>query len=199
MKKFLLIFLGAFFNSICIYATHNRAGEITFRHLSGLNFEVTIVTYTKESAPADRLYLGILWGDGTTDSLQRGNGGGNGEIIAPDIKKNIYIGTHIYPGTSTYLVNFEDPNRIGGVVNIPGSVNVPFYIESKLIISAALGFNNSVILYQPPIDDGVINSPFIHNPNAYDPDGDSLSYELIDCKGAGGLPIPGFQQLQVYT
>src|SRR6185436_2484483 len=139
-----------------------------------------------------RPYLGILWGDGTTDSLQRGNGGGNGEIIAPDIKKNIYIGTHIYPGTSTYLVNFEDPNRIGGVVNIPGSVNVPFYIESKLIISAALGFNNSVILYQPPIDDGVINSPVIHNPNAYDPDGDSLSYELINCKGTGGLDIPGY-------
>jgi len=197
MKKYLLIFLLAFFNSLIANATHNRAGEITFRHLSGLNYEITIVTYTKESAPADRPYLGINWGDGTSDSLQRSNG--NGVVIAPDIKKNIYIGTHIYPGTSTYLVNFEDPNRIGGIVNIPGSVNVPFYIESKLIISAALGFNNSVILLQPPIDDGVIGSPFIHNPNAYDPDGDSLSYELVDCKGSGGLPIPGYQPLSNYV
>jgi gliding motility-associated-like protein len=192
MKKFLFLFLPAIFVSFISFATHNRAGEITFRHLSGLNYEVTIVTYTKESAPADRPYLGILWGDGASDSLQRSNGNGNGVVIAPDVKKNIYIGTHVYPGTSTYLVNFEDPNRIGGIVNIPGSVNVPFYIESKLIISAALGFNNSVVLLQPPIDDGVIGSPFIHNPNAYDPDGDSLSYELIHCKGAGGNPIPGY-------
>ncbi|HKR07098.1 MAG TPA: gliding motility-associated C-terminal domain-containing protein [Bacteroidia bacterium] len=197
MKKILLIFLAAFLSSMPVFATHNRAGEITFRHLSGLNYEVTIVTYTKESAPADRPYLGILWGDGTSDSLQRNNG--NGVIIAPDIKKNIYIGTHVYPGTSTYLVNFEDPNRIGGIVNIPGSVNVPFYIESKLIISAALGFNNSVVLLQPPIDDGVIGHPFIHNPNAYDPDGDSLSYELIVCKGAAGLSIPGYQHLVQYA
>ncbi len=34
--------------------------------------------------------------------------------------------------------------------------------------------------------------PFIHNANAFDPDGDSLSYELIFCKGSEGLPIPGY-------
>jgi gliding motility-associated-like protein len=197
MKKFLVLFLPSIFISVLSFATHNRAGEITFRHLTGLNYEITIVTYTKISAPADRPYLPINWGDGTSDSLARSNG--NGVPIASDIKINIYIGTHLYPGTSTYLVNFEDPNRVGGIVNIPGSVNVPFYIESKLIISAALGFNNSVQLLQPPIDDGVIGYPFIHNPNAYDPDGDSLSYELIDCKGSGGLPIPGFQPLSNYV
>ena len=190
MKKKLFIFIPAFFISLFSFATHNRAGEITFRHLNGLNYEITIVTYTKNSAPADRPYLGLNWGDGTSDSLPRVNG--NGVIIAPDIKKNIYIGTHVYPGTSTYIINFEDPNRVGGITNIPGSVNVPFYIESKLVISSALGFNNSVVLLQPPIDDGVVGYPFIHNPNAYDPDGDSLSYQLIECKGSGGLPIPGY-------
>ncbi|MEO5571744.1 MAG: gliding motility-associated C-terminal domain-containing protein [Bacteroidia bacterium] len=197
MKKILLLFLPAIFTSLFVHATHNRAGEITFKQLNGLNYEITIVTYTKNSAPADRPYLPINWGDGTSDSLPRING--NGIIIATDIKKNIYIGTHVYPGTSTYIVNFEDPNRVGGIVNIPGSVNVPFYLESKLIISSALGFNNSVQLLQPPIDDGAVNQLFIHNPNAYDPDGDSLSYELIECKGSGGLPIPGFQPLSSYA
>jgi gliding motility-associated-like protein len=33
---------------------------------------------------------------------------------------------------------------------------------------------------------------FIHNPAAYDPDGDSLSYRLVICKGAGGYNIPGY-------
>ena len=95
-------------------------------------------------------------------------------------------------GPSVYTMYFEDPNRNGGVINIPNSINVPFYVESQLIISAFLGFNNSPILLQPPIDDGVVGQPFIHNANAYDPDGDSLSYQLTSCKGAGGASIPGY-------
>ncbi len=33
-----------------------------------------------------------------------------------------------------------------------------------------------------------------HNPAAYDPDGDSLSYDLIACAGFECLPIEGFVQ-----
>jgi gliding motility-associated-like protein len=192
MKKVLFIFLSLILSVHSLYATHNRAGEITFKRIAGLQYQVSVITYTKESAPADRPAWPIDWGDGTSDTLLRSNGGGNGEIIGIDIKKNVYVGIHTYPGTSTYILKWEDPNRNGGVVNIPGSVNIPFYIESKLVISSALGYNNSVVLLQPPIDDGCLGQVFIHNPNAYDPDGDSLSYELIECKGAGGLPIPGY-------
>ena len=46
-------------------ATHNRAGEITYEHLGGLKYRVTIVTYTKISAPADRDSLELDWGDGS--------------------------------------------------------------------------------------------------------------------------------------
>jgi gliding motility-associated-like protein len=193
MKRFLMLFVFSVFVSTVAFATHNRAGEITFTHLTGLSYRIQVVTYTKESAPADTPDGPILWGDGTSDTLYRSNGPNNsGELIAPDVKKNIYIGVHTYPGASTYIVSWEDPYRNGGVINIPNSVVTPFYIESKLIISSALGYNNSVVLLQPPIDDGVIGYPFIHNPNAYDPDGDSLSYQLIECKGLGGQPIPGY-------
>lgn len=196
MQKILFLFSFFIILATAAFATHNRAGEITFAHLTGLQYQVQIVTYTKVSPPsdlADRPGLRIFWGDGTSDSLSRSNGPNNqGELIANDIKKNIYIGVHTYPGTSTYLVHFEDPNRNGGVINILGSVDIPFYVESQLIISGALGYNNSVVLLQPPIDQGVVGIPFIHNANAYDPDGDSLSYELIECKGADGITIPSF-------
>ncbi len=36
------------------FATHNRAGEITYSHVEGLTYEILITTYTKSSAPADR-------------------------------------------------------------------------------------------------------------------------------------------------
>ncbi|MBL0098382.1 MAG: hypothetical protein IPP46_19215 [Bacteroidetes bacterium] len=112
--------------------------------------------------------------------------------MGPDIQRNIYVRTHVYPGTGSYIMYFLDENRNANVINIPGSVNIPFYVQTQLIISPAFLTNSSPQLLQPPIDDGAVNRLFIHNPNAYDPDGDSLSYELVPCKGFGGSPIPTF-------
>lgn len=185
-----IIFLTAaiLFSCFQSMATHNRAGEITYQQIALLTYRVQIVTYTKTSSPADRPLLEMNWGDGTKDSLPRLSK----TTVGPDISRCYYEGVHTFPGPSAYTVYFEDPNRNGGVVNIPGSVNVPFYVESQIIINPILGYNNSPVLLQPPIDNGAVGKIFIHNPNAYDPDGDSLSYELIKCKGSGGLDIPGY-------
>jgi gliding motility-associated-like protein len=196
--KRLILFISAIVFSSFVFATHNRAGEITYRWISGLTYEATITTYTYTQTPADRCELELFWGDGTSDTIARINGpsGGGcehyGEIVAQYIKKNIYKGTHTYSAPSTYLLYFEDPNRNGGIINIPNSVNVPFYVQSVLVISPFLGPNNSPILLNPPIDNACLNYPFIHNPGAYDIDGDSLSYRLISCKGEKGLDIPGY-------
>lgn len=112
--------------------------------------------------------------------------------LGNDISKNVYVGYHTYPGNGTFVIRFEDPNRNEGVINIPNSIDVPFYIESTLIIDPYRFPNNSPVLTYPPIDRGCVGRVFIHNANAFDPDGDSLSYELTDCRGASGLPIPGY-------
>jgi gliding motility-associated-like protein len=187
LKHFLLLIL--LFMVLQVSATHNRAGEITYKHLGGLKYEAVITTYTKTSASAaDRPELEIRWGDSTRDTLQR-------ESIVPlpgDAQRNIYRGTHIYAGAGTFVISMEDPNRNEGVINIPSSVNVIFYIESVLTISNSLGHNNSVQLLNPPLDNACIDRLYIHNAGAFDPDGDSLSYRLIVCKSLNGLPIPGY-------
>jgi gliding motility-associated-like protein len=188
---FLLFLLGPLLAS---KATHNRAGEITFRHIIGFQYEATITTYTKSDSPADRPQLPINWGDGLIDTLPRVNGGGLGEMVAIDTKKNVYVGLHTFPAASSYIISFEDPNRNGGVVNIPNSVNIPFFVSSTLIINPFLGVNNSVQLLNPPIDEACAGQLFMHNPGAYDPDGDSLSYRLVSCRGENGEIIPGFTQ-----
>ncbi len=194
MKKYYLILISLFF-SLQAIATHNRAGEISYRWISGLTYEVTITTYTKDTAPADRCTLDVDWGDNTTNTLLRSNGLLNalvcptarvGEIIATDIRKNTYVGTHTYNATGVYTIHFEDPNRNSGINNIVQSINVPFYVNSELVVSPGLGSNSSPILLNPPIDDGCLNKIFKHNTGAYDPDGDSLSYRLVDCRGALG-------------
>jgi len=181
---------------LAAFATHNRAGEITYRHLGGFQYEATIITYTKSDSPADRPDLGISWGDGTIDTIPRINGNGQGEIVTGLIKKNIYVGVHTYPGPAIYELSFEDPNRNGGVVNIPNSINIPFFVSTTLVINPFLGINNSVQLLNPPIDEACPGQIFIHNAGAYDPDGDSISYRITNCLGEGGLVIPGFNQPQ---
>ena len=188
MIRIFYTFLFVVFLSVSSFATHERAGEITYKHLSGLTYEVTIVTYTYSPSPADRPELEILWGDGTSSVLPRNNY----TDLTAVVRKNIYIGQHTYAGAATYTISMEDPNRNYGIVNIPNSVNIPFYVETQLVINPFLGTNNSVQLLNPPLDYGCVNKLYVHNPAAYDPDGDSLSYKLTICKGYGGQEIPGY-------
>ncbi len=164
------------------FATHNRAGDITYEQIGPLTIRVTITTYTKTSSvSADRDTLELHWGDGTSSKLGRVNG--EGDRLPNDIKRNFYIGEHTYPGRATYHMYFSDPNRIGNIrnLNYPNSIKIPFHVQTTFtfLTSQFQGSNSSAILLQPPIDYACVGKPFIYNPNAYDPDGDSLSYELI--------------------
>jgi gliding motility-associated-like protein len=175
------------------FATHNRAGEITYKHVSGFTYEFTITTYTKVSGvsgDADRTRLGIAWGDGTFDSLDRISE----TFLDADIKQNKYIGIHTYSGPFTYIVGVQDPNRIDGIININNAVNTEFYLEDtvKILDPNIIGFNSSPQLLNPPIEYGNVGQIFIHNPNAFDPNGDSLSYYISSPLRDLGTPVSGY-------
>ena len=186
--------LLAVFNSL--YSTHNRAGEITYEQIGPLKYKIKIITYTYTKTNADRCYLWLKWSDTDSVRLDRINGpdkpiginyciGKAGETLDYDIKKNIYEGVIDFSAPGSYVIWIFDRNRNKGVKNINQSVNIPFYIESKILIGAGIGNNTSPVLLNPPTDIGVINAPFVHSLAAYDSDGDSLSYKLVNCKGLG--------------
>jgi len=202
--KVIAILLMTFFSSN-VYATHNRAGELLYEYISPLSYKVTVITYSKISdisGNADRDSLQIDWGDGTIETVVRINGpivGGNpnGELIGNDIKQNIYESAiHTYSGALPfYIISMTDQNRIADIINIAGgsgSVNVPIYFEDtlKYIPPELFESNSSPILLNPPIDYASINDTFYHNPNAYDPDGDSLHFQLVPSKQALGVDVP---------
>ncbi|MCB9227584.1 MAG: gliding motility-associated C-terminal domain-containing protein [Chitinophagales bacterium] len=188
-----------------VYATHNRAGELLYEFVSPLSYRVTVITYSKISdisANADRDSLILDWGDGTLETIVRVNGpivGGtpNGELIGNDIKQNKYVsGVHSYDGALPFfIISLTDQNRIADIVNIAGgagSVNVPIYFEDTLfyIPPELFEHNSSPVLLNPPIDYASINDTFYHNPNAYDPDGDSLHFQLVPSLQANGIEVP---------
>ena len=170
------------------HATHNRAGEITYRHIEGYTFEFTVTTYTYAPSNANRDALYVNWGDGTYQEVgitQRSN-------LPNQYLYNSYVTRHTFPGPGTYQILMEDPNRNLGVKNIPNSVQTIFSIKTTMLIGTYVGTNSTPVLLNPPVDNAAKNHVFIHNPSAYDADGDSVSYELTVCTAERGKPIEGY-------
>ncbi len=187
MKKILTTLLFTFSLFFIANATHNFGGEITVKQLSYLNYEATIHTYTKQSSiPADRDSLIICWGDGICEYIVRDSA----SVLGKDIKYSTYTWQHNYSGEATYTISMTDPNRTGGMVNLPSSDNVPFHIQTEIIVSTF--YNNTPVLLNPPIDWGYVGQVYQHNPAAIDWEGDSLSYEFTHPLSGVDLEIANY-------
>ncbi|MFT7232197.1 MAG: hypothetical protein ACI8TA_001413, partial [Cyclobacteriaceae bacterium] len=181
--KGLLIVSGFFLFDVNVNATHIRAGEITAVRESQFALEyVFTITGFRDSGSS------ILFGGGT---LKLGDGTeaqGPFETSEIDVGNNIALVTFKYTHTYTaqngngYLVSYEEDFRNDGIINMSNSVGTSFYVETLIIIDSFFGLNNTPVLTVPPIDFAAVGALFIHNPGAFDPDGDSLSYRLTTPK-----------------
>ena len=176
MKKIICVL----FLFLCIahqsWATHNRAGEINYRHIINNTYEVTITTYTKVPTFALRPSLPISWGDGTSSVILKHDS----TKICDSIILSHYISQHTYPGPGQFLLCMTDPNRIASICNISNSVDIPFSIETEIDVPDPqfLPYNNSIVFLNSPITFAHTGVTYRYNANAFDIDGDSLSFKL---------------------
>ncbi|OFY70712.1 MAG: hypothetical protein A3G23_08340 [Bacteroidetes bacterium RIFCSPLOWO2_12_FULL_37_12] len=196
MKHYLSLFLLFALLSNLAEASHNRAGNILFRKkdTGKYVYEITLITYTKlTSYDADRPEAKIAFGDGTIGIAQRIV---EDSSLGNNTKLNVYVFEHQYPGLGTYIIAYNDPNRNGGIKNMDNSDLTSFYLQSLLIIHPFLGANNSPILYNPPIDNATVDQLFVHNPGAFDTEGDSLSYKMtlpMQVFGNDTVPVANYK------
>lgn len=197
---FFVLVLGLINNA---RATHLRAGEITVERLdcSSLTFRIKITVYT-DTGTEVRFGQGVLtFGDGS-DPDDDGEPG----IITPTIENTgtdlgdqvavvVYDTVYTYGSPGTYTIGYVEPNRNEGILNIDNSVNTTFYIETEINISSFIGCNNSPQLLIPPIDRACPGVAFYHNPGAFDPDGDSLSFEIVVPKMNRASNVNGYEPL----
>ena len=135
LLRILLIVIAFAVSTPAAFATHQRAGEISYVYISGLTYEFTIVTYTYTPSPADRPQIEVFWGDGSSSVIDR-----TSKVnLENNISRNVYVTQHTFAAAGTYHVTFEDPNRNAGIVNIPSSVEIPFFIETILVINPFIG------------------------------------------------------------
>jgi gliding motility-associated-like protein len=178
--------------SCSAYASHYRAGEITYKQISGRLFRVTATTYTDPQSSANQFTttVTLFWGDGKSNVVNRLRV----DPISINVQRNVYEFDHEYQSDGLFLISLTDPNRVQNIVNINGgfSDNTPFYVESLIRVSSSIGNNQSPVLTVPPIVNGCLDFLYIHNPGAYDPDGDSLAYTLVTPKQATGVDVPNY-------
>ncbi len=193
------IVIGCYANS---YATHIRAGEIIAVRENrdgspanvSLTYKFTLVLYTDDSSPVPPGGGKINFGDGSGDfnlndvfetSTKVGLGDG--------ISLNTFVFYHTYPNPQEFVITYREFNRNPNSRTMINSVNTPFYIETTFIIDPFFGLNSTPVLLVPPVDKAAIGAIFIHNPGAFDLDGDSLSYKLIQNKQDQDVPVNGFK------
>ena len=187
-----LLLVGLIFLPVA-KASHLRAGEIQVKADTTASpnprrvfFKMILYAQTAGSnAKADEAT--IFFGDGTStayNELKRANGtaGGSGTPVGNNTDINIFYFEHIYNALGTYTVSYIGENRNGGVINMTTPATQTFYIRTTFVLDPALGVNHSPILTAPAVDLAARGQVFLHNPAAYDADGDSLAYRRLESR-----------------
>ena len=191
LKIYFILFSIAFFSSLNFsWATHIRAGEIIAERISvqTLTYRITVVGYTDTRSSVTFGPGRINFGDGREEQLNTKSDFSLVEDLGDLIEKNTFVITHTFQGPGKYKIRFLEFNRNDLTLNMNNSVDTPFYVETEITIDPFIGVNNSPVLTIPPVDNGAVNVRYIHNPGAYDPDGDSLSYRIE-------IPKQGFERV----
>lgn len=192
----LLLTCGFLFLSLTnSFATHIRAGEITAERVSiqTLTYRITVVGYTDTRSTVIFGPGEVNFGDGREVQLNTEADFTLVESLGNQIEKNTFVVTHTYQGPGAYTIRFREFNRNDLTLNMDNSVDTPFYVETKIIIDPFIGINNSPVLTIPPVDNGAVNKRYIHNPGAYDPDGDSLAYSMDVPKQQFQRPVNNYR------
>ncbi|WP_233555471.1 T9SS type B sorting domain-containing protein [Pontibacter oryzae] len=174
----ILMLLGA---SAEVQATHIRAGDITAKRDTTPNpnprrFFFTMIIYTNHFSGAEDPEATIFTGAGTTLKVPRLSV----TPISADTDKEVFKWEYTYPSDGNFTTFWIGENRNNGILNMaPPSDQRSFFISTTIDINALRGFNSTPVLTVAPIDKAAINRKFVHNPGAFDADGDSLSFKLI--------------------
>lgn len=163
-------------------ATHIRAGEITAELVScqAYTYRITITGY-EDTESGVEFGEGVLsMGDGTEYILNPNEDFVVRQIIDGDkqIRVTYFEIVHTFPGSGNYTITYLEENRNEYILNMYESIETPFFIQTQ-VITDPFFCNNTPVLTNAPVDGAVVGQAFIHNPGAYDQDGDSLSFKMV--------------------
>jgi len=189
-----------------VKASHMAGAEITYQWISGSTYKIiyklyrdcsgitepTSVTACYFSSCSSTSYSTTLNKAANPNGLEVGTGcpGYNSTCNGgsfPGYREWVYEGNVTLPTQCNFWTFYVSINaRNTGVTNLnnPGGANL--YVETTFDNNAAQG-NSSPYFTVKPVNFMCVNSPYTYNNGAIDPNGDSLSYELIDPLDQSGI------------
>jgi hypothetical protein len=153
------------------FAQDINGGEIRFSHVSDNTYSFDVFLYTQTS-------MGLQHTGVATN-------------LPGDITQWHYNLTHTYPGPGTYNFGVTDSFRISNIQNIINSSSESIFLKASLEINPFIGSNSSVILNNKPTQFFTDGNNIFHDPDAVDPDGDSLSFSLVPATSSNYTMSPG--------
>lgn len=182
-------------------ATHIRTADITAERICGtaLTFRITITAYLNSKSntrfgggngPDDG---SIHFGDGEIALIPSGLTPVPRTDLGVDISVVTYTIDHTFQSSGMYTISYFERDRSAGVINIPGSIDIPYVSQIRVNATNDFGCNHTPRLLIAPVDRACSGTSFSHSPGAVDADGDSLSYTLTTPKGFGFNPVNGYQ------
>lgn len=187
-------------------ATHSMGMEISYEWLGGLDYEFTLLFYYDCNAtfPAPgSVNLGINSSScafSTTTNLPLVSGptditpvcpttttNCNGGIVS-GVEQYIYRGTYTLPGACPdWIFSYSLCCRNNMITNLNAPGSQQLYVESRL--DNTLAQNSSPSFSSIPTLYICSNQYVVFTNGAWDSDGDSISYSLVNALGAGGAPL----------
>ena len=193
--KYLFIVFCCITFSFSLKADHYLGANISYKSLGGFTYEYTVIAYTATDHPqSDKDLLTLFCGDGRQVALSRVNG--SGTLVNADILKSIYKGQHTYLEEGNFKVYISEPFRHASIANINSGKSAikKMYISAVLPVYADVSVcvNNSAEYQMDPVFYAYQGVEYSTGFGLFDSDGDSLSFEITDCKGSNGLTVENY-------
>lgn len=190
--------------SLAARGTHMSGGEIYWEHLGGNQYRITLTIYRDcagiqldnnydldITSPCGSTTLHVTTPGGVELSqlcdLQLPNSTCNGGSL-PGIQQYVYTGVVNLPPCDSWTISWTEIYRNNAIVNLQAPGTLEMYIEG--VLNNAEGpandspqFTNTAIPYI------CLGYPISYSYGAFDPEGDSLSYEFIGARVGGANPI----------
>ncbi|WP_415837340.1 gliding motility-associated C-terminal domain-containing protein [Pontibacter korlensis] len=186
-------------------ATHLRAGDIIAKRDTTANpnprrFFFKMVIYKDMGSIQEDPEVIISNGDGSTQLVKRFSI----RSIGNETEREVFYWEHTYPAEGSYVISCNIEERNAGILNIaPPTDQVSFFISTTININVFHGFNSTPVFTVAPIDLAAVGRPYVHNPGAYDPDGDSLVFKMRvpqQVNAAGRVDnVPGYKLPHLVT
>ena len=186
-------------------ATHFSGGEIYWTCLGNNQYQITLMVYRdcaginvdpnvtlQLTSPCGNTSMTVSHSGPTEISqlcnTELPNSTCNGGTL-PGIQQFTYTGTITLAPCDSWTISYTNIYRNDAIVNLvaPGTQRTHINAIVNTLVSPCNDspqFSNTAIPYV------CMGYPITYSFGAWDPEGDSLSYELINAMGLGGAPIP---------